>query len=67
MEESEIIKNAFDNLDPDSEKRVDELMTLYEWLLDDNREPAQTKFTAGMLRNIAKEFEFQFKKEHDKR
>jgi hypothetical protein len=32
---------------------------LYDWLMDENREPAQTKFSAGTLRNVAKEIEFK--------
>lgn len=38
-----------------------DLERLYEWLLTDNREPARTKFTAGLLRNVAKEIEYQLK------
>ena len=38
-----------------------DLFLLYEWLQDPNREPARTKFTAGLLRNTAKEIEFQIK------
>lgn len=40
-----------------------ELQRLYEWLQDKNREPAQTKFTAGMTRNVAREFEFLIREE----
>ncbi len=36
--------------------------SLYEWLTDINREPAQTKFTSGKLRDIAKEIEFELKR-----
>lgn len=36
---------------------MNELERLQEWLLDENREPAKTKFTAGELRNVAQEFE----------
>lgn len=39
-----------------------EMKRLYEWLQSENREPAQTKFTAGWTRNVAKEFEYQLKK-----
>ena len=35
---------------------------LYEWIVDENRKPAYTYFTAGQARNIAREFEFQLKK-----
>jgi len=35
-----------------------ELQRVFEWLQSDNREPAQTKFTAGLTRNIARELEF---------
>lgn len=38
-----------------------QLDRLYEWLMDENREPAQTKFTAGALRDVAKEIEFRVK------
>jgi len=34
---------------------------LHDWLIEENREPAQTKFTAGLLRNVAKEIEYQIK------
>lgn len=36
-----------------------DLQRLYDWLTSENREPAQTKFTAGLLRNVAREIEFQ--------
>lgn len=32
---------------------------LYEWIMDDNRPPANTYFTEGGLRNVAKEIEFR--------
>ena len=35
-----------------------EVQRLHEWLQDPNREPAQTRFTAGITRNVAKEIEF---------
>jgi len=38
-----------------------DLERLYEWLITDNREPARTKFTSGLLRNVAKEIEYQLK------
>ena len=38
-----------------------ELQRLFDWLQDENREPAQTKFTAGMARNVAREFEYLLK------
>ena len=34
---------------------------LYDWLMDDNRKPSQTHFTAGMTRTIAREIEFLLK------
>lgn len=34
---------------------------VYDWLMDENREPAQTKFTAGPVRNLAKEIEHRIK------
>ena len=37
------------------------LKRLYNWLKDDNREPANTKFTSGWLRNVAKEIEYRIK------
>ena len=37
----------------------DDLKRLYEWLMSENREPAQTKFTQGELRNVAKEIEYR--------
>lgn len=43
-----------------------ELQRLLDWLQDKNREPAQTKFTEGMTRNVAKEIEYLLKY-HDQR
>ena len=34
------------------------LIRLYKWLRDEEREAATTKFTAGPLRNVAREMEF---------
>lgn len=45
-----------------NEKDEPQLQRLYEWLINDNREPAQTKFTAGWLRNVAKEIEYRMTK-----
>lgn len=36
-----------------------QLKRVYDWLMDDNREPAQTKFTSGWQRNLAKEIEYR--------
>lgn len=44
-----------------SESSDFELQRLFDWLQDNKREPAQTKFTAGMTRNVAREFEFLLK------
>ena len=44
------------------DKEEFELQRLYDWLLDENREPANTKFTAGKTRNVAREIEFLLKK-----
>ena len=38
-----------------------ELQRLFDWLQEPKREPAQTKFTAGMTRNVAREFEYLLK------
>ena len=38
-----------------------ELQRLFDWLQDTKREPAQTKFTSGMTRNVAREFEYLLK------
>lgn len=38
-----------------------ELQRLYDWLTTESREPAQTKFTAGWTRNVAREIEFLLK------
>ena len=35
-----------------------ELQRLYNWVMDPERAPAQTYFTAGMTRNVAKEIEY---------
>jgi hypothetical protein len=45
-----------------------ESQKLYEWMLSDKREPAQTHFSSGVIRNISKEIEFReemFKKSLD--
>jgi len=42
-----------------------ELQKLYDWIKSDDREPAQTKFSAGIIRDIAKEFEFILYKTSD--
>jgi hypothetical protein len=34
-----------------------QLQRLYEWLMDEQRKPAQTFFTSGWLRNVAREIE----------
>ena len=39
-----------------------DLERLYEWVLDPEREPAQTRFTAGWLRQIALEIEIMLNK-----
>lgn len=39
-----------------------ELNRLYEWIMNEDRKPAQTFFTSGNLRNIAKEIEFRLSK-----
>ena len=36
-----------------------QLKRVCDWLIDENREPAQTKFTAGWQRNLAKEIEYR--------
>ena len=38
-----------------------EFQRLFEWLQEPKREPAQTKFTSGMTRNIAREIEYLLK------
>lgn len=47
---------------PSEVKEGDEMERLYNWLMDENRIPAQTAFTAGWLRNLAKEIEFRLSK-----
>ena len=44
-----------------SQSEENDLKHLYEWLMNESREPAQTKFTSGMLRNVAKEIEFRLR------
>ena len=44
------------------DKEEFELQRLYDWLLDENREPANTKFTAGKTRNVAREIELLLRK-----
>lgn len=41
------------------ENTEDDLQRLYGWLMSDNRRNAQTFFTEGALRNVAKEIEFR--------
>lgn len=36
-----------------------EMQRLYEWLMDESRKPAETFFTSGELRNVAKEIEYR--------
>lgn len=43
-----------------------QLRRLYDWLRTENRSPAQTHFTAGWLRNVAREIEFQLHEEKNK-
>lgn len=43
-----------------------ELQRLFNWLQDPIREPAQTKFTAGMTRNVAREFEYLLKQQQER-
>jgi hypothetical protein len=40
----------------------EEHQRLQEWLSEPKREPAQTKFTAGALRDIAREIEYRERK-----
>ena len=40
-------------------KEQSDLTRLYEWLMNEDREPANTFFTSGELRNVAKEIEFR--------
>ena len=44
------------------DKEEFELQRLYDWLLEENREPAKTKFTSGKTRDVAREIEFLLKK-----
>ena len=50
-----IINTRLSNQESESQK-------LYEWMLSDKREPAQTYFSSGVIRNIAKEIEFREEK-----
>ena len=47
------------------ERRIEELEQnnerLFDWLMDENREKAVTKFTSGELRNLAREIEFRIR------
>ena len=38
-----------------------ELERLYDWVTSEKREPAQTKFTSGKTRDIAREIEYRLK------
>ena len=39
-----------------------EMKRLYDWIIDEKRKPAQTFFTAGETRNVAKEIEYLIRK-----
>ena len=41
-----------------------EMQRLYDWLVDEQRKPAQTFFTSGELRNVAKEIEFRLSQQY---
>ena len=60
-----MIKDFAEAYHAERSKKDDEfkLRRLYDWLTSENREPSKTKFTAGMLRNVANEIEFQLKQE----
>lgn len=62
-EHIELYKKAEKSLSEQKEKHEQELKKLYEWMVGDNKELAQTYFTSGMIRNIAKEIEFKHDKE----
>lgn len=36
-----------------------ELQRLYDWLVEEDRRPANIAFTSGILRNVAREIEFK--------
>lgn len=42
-----------------SDGREESIKRIYEWLMNENREPAQTYFIAGSMRTLAKEIEFR--------
>lgn len=44
-----------------------QLNRLYEWIKSDNRKSADTAFTSGVMRNIAREFELLISEQNDKR
>lgn len=46
--------------------RDENLKRLYDWLMDEKREPAQTFFSSGSLRNVAKEIEFRLNERNKK-
>lgn len=54
IEKAEIIKNGNVNLNQDND-----MERLYYWITHTPRPKAQTFFTAGLLRDIAKELEFR--------
>ncbi|MDX1471881.1 MAG: hypothetical protein R3213_10320 [Flavobacteriaceae bacterium] len=54
-------KNILIKMMNDNQDSEYDLKRLYDWLMDENREPANTKFTAGMLRNVAREIEYRLK------
>ena len=63
MMDKENQKKAIIELMKDAENDLDnsyfQLKMVYDWLMDETREPAQTKFTEGWQRNLAKEIEYR--------
>lgn len=47
--------------------RDESIKRVYDWLMDDNREPAQTKFSAGAIRDLAKEIEYRINEQAKKK
>lgn len=54
IKKAEIIKNGNVNLNQDND-----IQRLYEWLISEPRPKAQTFFTSGEIRNVAKEIEWK--------
>lgn len=57
--QSQPLASAREGYPADKLNEWSEMQRLYEWLMDESRKPAETFFTSGELRNVAKEIEYR--------